>query len=92
MTVFKEGVNYSLIENKSRPFAAWQTFKVHKSANNDTAFFFTNIYIAGNTNSNDFKEIEALFETYQFERYLITGDMNAKNRIFRTVLGPQRGN
>ena len=92
MTVFKDGIHYSLIENKSKTFGAWQTFKVHKSANNDTAFFFTNIYIAGNTNANDFKEIESLFETYKFERYLITGDMNAKNILWDSQCQTPNGN
>ena len=58
MTVFREGIHYTILENISRSFAAWQTFKVHKSANNDTAFYFTNIYLAGNTNAKDFEEIE----------------------------------
>ena len=82
MTIFKEGVNYSLIQNISKPYGAWQTFKIHKGANDSTDLYLTNIYLAGDLKTEDFIEIQNHFEEYRYEKAIFTGDFNAKTRLW----------
>ena len=92
MTFFKQGIHYLLVENTVKSFCTYQTFKILKSDDNDTAFFFTNIYIAGGISINDAIELEHIFEKYQYERHIITGDFNAKTKTWDKLCKEPNGN
>ena len=82
MTFFKEGINFKTIENIVRPYGAWQTFKILKNTNIKDDFFITNIYLASDISSDDFKHIKLIFEEQQFKRAIFTGDFNAKTKLW----------